>query len=136
MSFGAANSPVESVSHGGWKYRAPSPFSSRLLRSLPLLPSSRLPRELLWGAPGTRVSVASPGVGGGPSGAPPDSLNQPGLPLGLCDPERLTLPVWSSHTTGFQRVGGTGQLARLRSPYAWDGAWQLKEKSLQGFSGK
>ena len=34
MSVGAANSPVESVSHGDWKYRAPC---------LPSLPSSRLP---------------------------------------------------------------------------------------------
>lgn len=39
MSFGAANSPVESVSHGGWKYRAPSPLSS----PPPLLPLAARP---------------------------------------------------------------------------------------------
>ena len=84
------------------------------------------------------------GAGWGPSSSHPDSLNQPAfqpgsspaLLLGLCDPETVTQPVWSSHEMGFKLAGDAGQLARLWCPYAWDSSWQLKEKSLQGVSGK
>lgn len=130
MSVGAANSPVESVSHRGWKYRAHSP-------SPPPACSSRCTGH----HPITLISVAPGGVWGvcveGPSREYPDSrlpepaTSQPGfslpLPQELCDPGPVTQPLWFSkpiwYKIAFNKANDSVQLTHLWCAYAWDISW-------------
>lgn len=126
MSVRAANSPVESMSHGSWKYRAPSP-----------LPSFCLQPELHWGAPRRHSDFLLLGGVGRPAREHPDSLNQPApqpgstptLSLGLCDPGLVTQPLWSPESIwykmGLRKAGYPVQQAHLWCPCAWDNAWHV-----------